>query len=96
MHLFNTSKFSATQSSRREPLWTFSILDAKDRIERLCARLEYAVKIGGKKGHDIFGTGDEEKQSKVSKFFFQAREVATPTVKSHGIFGAEYGSKSDA
>jgi hypothetical protein len=46
-----------------------TIMDAKDSIERLRARLEHAVRIGGKKVHNVFGFEDEDTQLKVHKFF---------------------------
>jgi hypothetical protein len=45
-----------------------TILEAKDCIEKLCSRLEYAVRIGGKKHHDMFGIDNEEKQPKITIF----------------------------
>ncbi|KAL6710874.1 hypothetical protein ACN47E_007931 [Coniothyrium glycines] len=45
-----------------------SILEAKDRVERLSARLEHAIRIGGKKMHDPFSDNMAEKQLKMSKF----------------------------
>lgn len=66
-----------------------SILEAKDSMERLCARLEYAVRIGGKKIHNPFGGDeDEAKQLRVSKFFFKSRKPATPA-PIRGIFDDE-------
>jgi hypothetical protein len=46
-----------------------TILEAKDCVERLCARLEHAVRIGGKKPHNVFGKDDDEKQLKVIDHF---------------------------
>lgn len=46
-----------------------SILDAKDCCERLGARLDHAVRIGGKKSDDVFGGEGEERQVKISRFF---------------------------
>lgn len=61
-----------------------TILDAKDCIERLCSRLENAVRIGGKKIHDVFGD-DGDKQLRVNKFFIKTkRENSIP--KTSGIF----------
>lgn len=62
-----------------------TILDAKDSVERLCSRLEHAVRIGGKKMHDVFGDEEEEKQLKVTDIF---RKVAKARKSAHtgGIF----------
>jgi hypothetical protein len=65
-----------------------TILDAKDCVERLCSRLEHAVRIGGKKSHDVFGSNDEGMQLKVSDIFRKvnkARKKAAPG----GIFDEE-------
>lgn len=63
-----------------------TILDAKDCVERLCARLEHSVRIGGKKIHDPFGDdGDEEKQPKMSKFLSKKSKISNPA-PSQGIF----------
>jgi hypothetical protein len=62
-----------------------SILDAKDCVERLCSRLEHAVRIGGKKSHDVFGNNNPEMQLKVTDIFrkmSKARKEAT----TGGIF----------
>ncbi|KAF1939149.1 hypothetical protein EJ02DRAFT_265217 [Clathrospora elynae] len=61
------------------------ILDVKDTMERLCSRLEHAVRIGGKKVHNVFGDDEVQKQFKVSKFFKKA-EIP---VRSPGIFDDE-------
>ncbi|RMZ74340.1 2-isopropylmalate synthase [Pyrenophora seminiperda CCB06] len=58
-----------------------SILETKDCIERLCARLEHAVRIGGKKVHDVFGNDEDHKQPKVNNFF----KPTTPAL-SRSIF----------
>lgn len=55
-----------------------SILETKDCIERLYARLEHAVRIGGKKVHDVFGNDADHTQSKVNKFFKKASKPTTP------------------
>ena len=66
-----------------------SILESKDTVERLCARLEHAVRIGGKKTHNVFG-GDEEqdKQLKVNRFFKKTWKTNTPP-PPRGIFDDE-------
>jgi hypothetical protein len=48
-----------------------TILEAKDCVERLCARLEHAVRIGGKKSYDMFGTNndDQGKQRNIKDMF---------------------------
>lgn len=66
-----------------------AILEAKDGIERLCARLEHAVRIGGRKMHDPFGDyDDQERQLKMSRFFTARSKTSTP-VPSRGIFEDE-------
>jgi hypothetical protein len=75
------------------------ILDAKDSVERLCARLEYAVRIGGKKSHNVFGDDDEDKQLKVTDIFRKAATNArkTASIKTGGIFDDdEEGADDDA
>ncbi|KAF1835793.1 hypothetical protein BDW02DRAFT_597024 [Decorospora gaudefroyi] len=62
-----------------------TIFDAKDTVERTCARLQHAVRIGGKKHHDIFGD-DEDKQLKVSKYFTKTWKTSAPPPS---IFDAE-------
>lgn len=68
-----------------------SILEAKDSVERLCARLEHAVRIGGKKSHNVFGSDDEDKQLKVTDIFRRAAANARKTapVSVGGIFDEE-------
>ncbi|KAA8618411.1 hypothetical protein PtrV1_07840 [Pyrenophora tritici-repentis] len=56
-----------------------SILETKDCIERLVARLEHSVRIGGKKVHNVFGTDEDNTQSKLNKFFKKALKPTTPT-----------------
>lgn len=48
-----------------------TILEAKDCVERLCARLEHAVRIGGKKLYDMFGINndDQGKQHNIKDMF---------------------------
>ncbi|KAL1792590.1 hypothetical protein ACET3X_009097 [Alternaria dauci] len=55
-----------------------TIMDAKDSIERLRARLEHAVRIGGKKAHNVFGNEDEDTQLKVNRFFQKRLQNPTP------------------
>jgi cytosine/adenosine deaminase-related metal-dependent hydrolase len=62
-----------------------SIMDAKDSIERLRARLEHAVRIGGKKVHNVFGDEEQGIQPRVDKFFDKTSRK--PMGKS--IFDAE-------
>jgi hypothetical protein len=62
-----------------------TIMDTKDSIERLRARLEHAVRIGGKKVHNVFGGADEDTQLKVNKFFKKSSKRSTPA-PSRGIF----------
>ncbi|KAE8848049.1 hypothetical protein PTNB85_01892 [Pyrenophora teres f. teres] len=62
-----------------------SILEAKDCIERLVARLEHSVRIGGKKVHNVFGTDEDDTQPKLNKFFKKALKPTTPT-PLHSIF----------
>ncbi|KAG9384174.1 hypothetical protein A1F94_006085 [Pyrenophora tritici-repentis] len=56
-----------------------SILETKDCIERLVARLEHSVRIGGKKVHNVFGTDEDNTQSKLNKFSKKALKPTTPT-----------------
>lgn len=46
-----------------------TILEAKERCERVFWRLQHAVRIGGKKAENVFGDNEDEKQLKVRKFF---------------------------
>lgn len=66
-----------------------TIMDAKDSIERLRARLEHAVRIGGKKAHNVFGDDDEENtQHKINKFFKKGSKSSLPA-PLRGIFDVE-------
>ncbi|KAF1929333.1 uncharacterized protein M421DRAFT_100445 [Didymella exigua CBS 183.55] len=58
-----------------------TILEAKERCERLFWRLQHAVRIGGKKAENVFGD-DVGKQLKVKKFFkpFPKRAVQKETI----------------
>ncbi|CAN9475547.1 unnamed protein product [Alternaria alternata] len=71
-----------------------TIMDTKDSIERLRARLEHAVRIGGKKAHNVFGNDDEDTQLKVSKFFTKRMQNCTPA-PLRGIFDGEDDVVSD-
>lgn len=64
-----------------------SILEAKDATERLCARLEHAVRLGGKKVHNPFAEKDEEQnqQPRLFKFFGRGKESFQQA--SHGVEG---------
>jgi hypothetical protein len=62
-----------------------TILDAKDCVERLCSRLEHAVRVGGKKTYNVFGNEDAEKQLKVTDIFRKVAK-ARRTATAHGIF----------
>lgn len=46
-----------------------TILEAKERCERLFWRLQHAVRIGGKKAEDVFGNDEDVRQLKVKRFF---------------------------
>lgn len=59
-----------------------TILEAKDCIEKICSRLEYAVRIGGKKHHDVFGTDNEEKQHKIPSIFQKLAQRKREPAKS--------------
>jgi hypothetical protein len=61
-----------------------TILEAKDCFERLCARLEYAVRVGGKQYHNVFGDVEEMKQLKMTAMWDKVHgRIALPT---RGIF----------
>jgi hypothetical protein len=62
-----------------------TILETKNSIEQMCARLEYASRIGGKKVHNVFGGEEEDTQPRLNKFFQKARK-ASPSASSRGIF----------
>jgi hypothetical protein len=67
-----------------------TILEAKDMIERLCARLEHSVRIGGKKTHNVFGDDEEGgKQLRVNRFFKKTWKTSTPP-HPRGIFDEEH------
>jgi hypothetical protein len=59
-----------------------TILEAKERCERLYWRLQHAVRIGGKKADNVFGDSEEAKQPKVRNFF-------KPLPKKESIFDRE-------
>ncbi|CAN9443653.1 unnamed protein product [Alternaria sp. RS040] len=71
-----------------------TIMDTKDSIERLRARLEHAVRIGGKKAHNVFGNDDEDTQLKVNKFFTKRMQNCNPA-PLRGIFDGEDDASSD-
>lgn len=80
-----------------------SILEAKDATERLCARLEHAVRLGGKKMHNPFGNGgddedqdDEEQQPRLFRFFSRAAKEASKQGSRRGIFDMDDGAELDA
>jgi hypothetical protein len=75
-----------------------TILEAKDMIERLCARLEYSVRIGGKKTHNVFGDDEEGgKQLRVNRFFKKTWKTSTPPPPPpRGIFDDEDDAKAGA
>lgn len=60
-----------------------TILETKNSIERICARLEHASRIGGKKIDNVFGSEEEDAQLRVDRFF---KKVRKPSAPSHGIF----------
>lgn len=62
-----------------------TILEAKERCERLFWRLQHAVRIGGKKAENVFGDNDE-KQLKVKKFF---KPFPKKAVQKESIFDQE-------
>jgi hypothetical protein len=72
-----------------------TILDAKDSIERLCSRLEHAVRIGGKKMHDVFGDDEEDKQLKVTDIFRKVAK-ARKSASTGGIFDSDDDGVDDA
>lgn len=56
----------------------FTILTAKERCERLFWRLQHAVRIGGKKEENVFGSSEDGKQLKVRKFFKALPKKSAP------------------
>jgi hypothetical protein len=64
-----------------------TILDAKERSERLYYRLQHAVRVGGKKADNVFGDGeDEEKQPKMSRFFVKREKPMSSRGNENGVF----------
>jgi hypothetical protein len=59
-----------------------TILEAKERCERLFWRLQHAVRIGGKKAENVFGD-DDGKQLKVKRFF---KPFSKKAVQKESIF----------
>jgi len=72
-----------------------TILDAKDSVERLCSRLEHAVRIGGKKMHDVFGDDDEVKQLKVTDIFRRVAKARKNAPARGSIFDQEDDNDTD-
>jgi hypothetical protein len=72
-----------------------TILEAKDSVERLCSRLEHAVRTGGKKHHDVFGDDNEEKQLRIMDVLRKAAKSrkATP---AGGIFDHDDDAEDEA
>jgi hypothetical protein len=67
-----------------------TILDAKERSERLYYRLQHAVRVGGKKADNVFGGGDdEEKQPKMSRFFVKREKPLSSRSNMGGVFDDE-------
>lgn len=62
-----------------------TILEAKERCERLFWRLQHAVRIGGKKAENVFGD-DDGKQLRVKKFF---KPLPKRAVQQESIFDQE-------
>ncbi|EOA90927.1 uncharacterized protein SETTUDRAFT_45165 [Exserohilum turcica Et28A] len=60
-----------------------TILETKNSIEQMCARLEHASRIGGKKIDNVFGSDEEDAQPRVDRFFKRALKPSAPP---HGIF----------
>ena len=56
-----------------------TILETKDSAERTHARLEHALRIGGKKVHNVFGNEEEDTQLRVNKFFKNSLKASTST-----------------
>lgn len=67
-----------------------TILDAKERCERLFWRLQHAVRIGGKKANNVFGD-DDENQPKVKKFF---KPFPKKAVKEESVFDQDGDAES--
>lgn len=62
-----------------------TILEAKERCERLFWRLQHAVRVGGKKAENVFGDNDE-RQLKVKKFF---KPFSKRVIHKESIFDQE-------
>ncbi|KAJ4988800.1 hypothetical protein SVAN01_05777 [Stagonosporopsis vannaccii] len=60
-----------------------TILDAKERCERLFWRLQHAVRIGGKRTENVFGDSEDGKQLKVRRFF---RPLPKKSLPKESIF----------
>ena len=66
-----------------------SILEAKDCFERLTARLEYAVRIGGKQQSNLFDGGEEMGQRKMTALWEKVHKRVG--VRERGIFDVDDG-----
>ncbi|KAF3048299.1 hypothetical protein E8E12_011650 [Didymella heteroderae] len=69
-----------------------TILEAKERCERLFWRLQHAVRIGGKKAENVFGD-DDGKQLKVKEFF---KPFPRRVAQKESIFDQEGGTELSA
>ncbi|UPX15930.1 uncharacterized protein EKO05_0006361 [Ascochyta rabiei] len=58
-----------------------TILEAKERCERVYWRLQHAVRIGGKKADDVFGDDEEERQTKIRSFLKPFPKNPAPKVE---------------
>lgn len=59
-----------------------TILETKNSIERICARLEHASRIGGKKVHNVFGSEEEDAQLRVNRFFKKVHRPSPSALSS--------------
>ncbi|KAH8730642.1 hypothetical protein GQ44DRAFT_606366 [Phaeosphaeriaceae sp. PMI808] len=72
-----------------------TILEAKDGVERLCSRLEHAVRIGGKKSDNVFGgNGDQDRQLKVTDILRKVAKTQRPKING-GIFKNDEDTEDD-
>ncbi|KAJ4364223.1 hypothetical protein N0V95_000845 [Ascochyta clinopodiicola] len=65
-----------------------TILEAKERCERIYWRLQHAVRVGGKKADNVFGDDDEEGQTKIRSFLKPLPKKITSKVED-SIFDRE-------
>ncbi|USP81094.1 hypothetical protein yc1106_08368 [Curvularia clavata] len=72
-----------------------TILETKNSVERICARLEHASRIGGKKVHNVFGSEEEDAQLRLNRFFKKKTGRPSPSVSSGGIFNQDEDSDLD-